>query len=144
MNSLNKQLLVDTDLYKIIDIDGKLYVHSKSDVTVIDTNTVNTIGVTTINIANDCKMNVNGEFNLSASKINLEAEGDISIKTNSDLMLYAEKSANIKSVGVLAADGSIIDLNNNSSKLPQNVKKHADRINLRDENVIYSTNCNCN
>lgn len=156
MNELAEKLDVKFrivgDGYEIVDIGGHLYVQGAKDITVanaknitaINSTNINATGVTTINVNDNCNFNVNGEFNLKAAKINMESEGDICLKTQSDLVLYAERTANIKSVGPLAADGSIIDLNGNNSKLPDGVAPHIERIELREyEDGIHSGDCNC-
>lgn len=140
------------DGYEITDIGGHLYIQGCKDVTIADCQNItainitniNTSNVTTINVNDNCNLNVEGDFNVKAAKINMESDGDICLKTKSDLVLYAEQTANIKSVGTLAADGLIIDLNNNTSKLPEGVAPHAERIELREENDgIHSNDCNC-
>ena len=108
------------DGYEIYEIDGNIHIVGAKTVTATNVTNLNAIGVTTINVLNNCNVNVDGEFRLRAREISLESLGDITIKTASDLITYSEGTTNIKSVDRLSADGLIIDLNNNTSKLPRN------------------------
>lgn len=141
-----------TNGYSIYEINGRLFITGASDVSILNADnitvnkatTISAHNVTTINIDNDCTMQVNGAYNLKANVINIEAESGLFLKSNADIISFSARTTNIRSNERMSLDGSIIDLNNNTSKVPPEILTSiAQQLPLDSDYAIYSAKCSC-
>lgn len=119
------------DNYEILERNGFVHIVGDLNVTIdgvhrVKVNNAAMIdisGKTTVNIFNDCSMNVSGNMDLSvgetfalkAKKVSIESESDIDIKAASALRGQSSTTS-LKSSGLTAMDGSVIRLNEGASQ----------------------------
>lgn len=155
------------DNFEIMERNGNVYVKGALNVTVdgaynLKTNNALNIevsGKTLINIYNDADINISGDtnlsvggdFNLRATNINIEADGEINMKSVGTTDIHADLSTNIKSEKNVNIE-SVIDTNikatNNINTLSTNetnikATTNINTFSTNDTNIKSTSNINC-